>query len=137
MKIIAGLTVIAFIMTGCTTLKPVELSQPIVQERILTGDVIKPGDRVQITTTDGKIHESKVVSITNGIIKGKDMEISVNDIMQVEKRKASPVKTVFLVVGITSSSCFNTAWNSRSIISIVLIKPGSASQKGSGIRNSL
>jgi hypothetical protein len=100
MKIIACLTVIAFIMTGCTTLRPVELSQPIIQERILAGDLIRPGDRVQITTIDGKIHEFKVISITDGIIKGKDMEISVNNIMQVEKRTVSPLKTVFLVVGI-------------------------------------
>jgi len=100
MKIIASLTIIVFILSGCTTLRPVELSQPVIQERITAGDLIKTGDRVQITTIDGKVHALKVISINDGTIKGKNIEIAVNDIMQVEKRKISTVKTVFLVVGV-------------------------------------
>jgi hypothetical protein len=100
MKIIASLIIITFILSGCTTLRPVELSQPVIQERIIAGDLIKTGDRVQITTIDGKLHALKVISVNNGTIKGKDIEIAVNDIMQVEKRTASPAKTVFLVVGV-------------------------------------
>jgi hypothetical protein len=97
MKIIACLTMIAFILPGCTTLRPIELSQSTIQERIFSGDLLHPGDRVEITTNDGKHFEFKIMSVTDGYIKGKDIEIPIKDISLVEKRETSIGKTVALV----------------------------------------
>jgi len=100
MKIIACLTIIAFVITGCTTLRPVQLSTEALQRNIAAGYLVKPGDRVQITTMDGKQHKFKVSSIADGTIKGKDVEIPIKDISQVEKRTFSIGKTSGLAGGI-------------------------------------
>ena len=97
MKFIACLTIFAFVITGCTTLRPIKLSPEALQRNIVSGYLVKPGDRVQITTMDGKQHEFKVISIADGIIKGKDVEIPIADISQVEKRNFSIGKTSGLV----------------------------------------
>jgi hypothetical protein len=96
MKIIACLTIIAFTITGCTTLRPVELSQSTVQQRISSGDLIKAGDKVKIITTGEKQYDFKVISIADGYIKGKDIEIPIKDIALVEKYKISIGKTSLL-----------------------------------------
>ncbi|MBN1627388.1 MAG: hypothetical protein JW944_12775 [Deltaproteobacteria bacterium] len=90
------LTIVPFIMIGCTTLKTVEMPQNSVQERISAGDLIDPGDRIKIITNDGKEYEFKVTSVEAGYVKGKDVEISIRDIALVEKRKISIGKTALL-----------------------------------------
>jgi hypothetical protein len=97
MKIIACLTMIAFILTGCTTLRPIELSQSTVQQRISSGDLLHPGDRVEITTNDGKHFEFTVISIVDGYIKAEDVEIKIKDVSLVEKREISIGKTAALI----------------------------------------
>lgn len=93
MKIIAFLTIIAFTITGCTTLKPIQMSPQALQRSILSGYLVKPGDRVQITTIDGKQNEFKVISIADGTIRGKDVEIPIKDISQLDIRTFSIGKT--------------------------------------------
>ena len=99
MKIIACLTVIAFILTGCTTLRPIQLSPEALQRNIMAGYLVKPGDEIKITTIEGKQHKFKVISITDGVIRGKDVEIPIKDISQAEKRTFSIGKTSGLVGG--------------------------------------
>jgi hypothetical protein len=99
MKIIACLTIIAFIFSGCTTLRPIELSQSVAQQQISSGGLLNPGDRVEITTNDGKHYKFKVVSVADGYIKGKDIEIPIKDVSLVEKRVTSIGKTAALIGG--------------------------------------
>jgi LEA14-like dessication related protein len=77
-KIIVCITVIAFIISGCTTLRPVDLIPPSLQDRITQGDLIKPGNRVRITTTDEKTYKFRILSVSDGYVKGKDVEIPIN-----------------------------------------------------------
>jgi hypothetical protein len=97
MKIIACLTMIAFVFAGCTTLKPIELSQSTVQQRLSSGDLLHPGDNVEITTNDGKHFEFKVISVGEDYIKAKGVEIPIKDISIVEKRETGIGKTVALI----------------------------------------
>lgn len=99
MKIIVCLTIIAFIFSGCTTLRPIELSQSMAQQQISSRGLLKPGDRVEITTNDGKHYEFKVASVADGYIKGKDIEIPIKDVSLVEKRMTSIGKTAALIGG--------------------------------------
>ena len=120
MKLIAWITIIVFTIIGCTTLRPIELSQSDIQQRISTGDILRPGDKVKITTTQGEQHELKVVSVSDGIIKGKDIEIPVKDVFSIEKRKTSIGKTlayvgVFLIVVIFENLVYEAEDNWRDI----------------------
>jgi hypothetical protein len=100
MKIIACLTVIAFIVTGCTTLRPISQSQNEIQKPISYKEIIRSGDKVRITTTDGKQYKFKVTSVTDDYINGKDIEILTTEIKAIEKRQFSMGKTTLLVAGI-------------------------------------
>jgi hypothetical protein len=98
MKLISMLIAILMV-TGCTTLKPVELSPDQLQDRLPAGEIIQVGDSVEITTADGNQHKFKVTSITNGHVAGKDVEVPIADIVAVGKRETSMVKTLALVGG--------------------------------------
>jgi hypothetical protein len=95
-KTITCMVIIVFLVSGCTTLRPIELSQSAIQQRISSGDLLYQGDRVEITTNDGKHYEFKVVSVADGYLKGKDVEIPIKDISLVEKRETSVGKTAVL-----------------------------------------
>jgi hypothetical protein len=110
MKIIACLTVLAFILTGCTTLRTVDLTPPSLQERILESDLIKPGNRVRITTGDGKEYRFRVRSISGGNVMGKNVEIPIKDISRVEIRRFSAGKTIVLVGAIILSGVIMVNW---------------------------
>jgi hypothetical protein len=100
-KTIACITIVAFIMAGCVTYKPVEISQPEVQERISLGELIHPGDKVRITNAENQQFEFEVISVEGGYIKGKDVEIAEKDIAKIaklEKSKTSLGKTALTVV---------------------------------------
>jgi hypothetical protein len=99
MKIIACITVAAFILTGCTTLRPVQSSPQTLQEDITSRSLIKAGDRVKITTANGQQYEFKVVSLEDGHIKGEGVDVQVKDVAQVEKREVSTGKTALLAGG--------------------------------------
>ncbi len=95
MKLIS-MFVIVLIFSGCTTLKPVELSPEQLHERISTGEVIQAGDDVKLITADGEQHEFKVIAVTNDRIMGEDIEIPIVDIIAVETREFSGGKTAVL-----------------------------------------
>lgn len=91
--------VIALATSGCTTLKPVEMSPEELQQRIAAGEIIEVGERVKVVAKDGKVYEFKVTEVTADQISGKDVEISVADIIAIETREFSGGKTTALVAG--------------------------------------
>jgi hypothetical protein len=96
MKIIACLMIIVFVLSGCTSLRTIQKSSSEVQEELTHSDLIYPGDKVRIITNDGKQYDLKVVSIGNGYVKGKDVDIPIKDIDLIEKRRFSIGKTSLL-----------------------------------------
>jgi hypothetical protein len=98
MKVISTL-ILVLMIAGCTTLKLVELSPDQLQDLVPAGKIIKVGDSVVLTTTDGNQHKFKVTSITTSHVMGKNVEVSIADIVAVGKREPSTIKTVAVVGG--------------------------------------
>jgi len=96
LRSIVSLAIIICVLSGCTTLRTVELPQSTVQQRIVSEDLIIPGDKVRIVTIDGKQHDFKVATVDGEYIKGNEIEIPVKDISIVEKRRISIGKTLLL-----------------------------------------
>ncbi len=48
---------------ACSTVRPLEIPTGEIQERVLSGQLIGKGDRVDITTKDGKVHTIKVALV--------------------------------------------------------------------------
>jgi hypothetical protein len=87
MKLTACVTLIAFVLCSCTTLKPVKISQPANDEVIQAKDLVHKGDSVRITTKDGKVYSFKVKSLIGNMIYGKGVTIDTRNISKVEINK--------------------------------------------------
>jgi hypothetical protein len=98
MKLIS-MIIIILVASGCTTLKPVEMSPEQLHERISAGEIIEVGDSVKIVTADGAIHKFKVTAISADHIAGKDIKLPIVDIVAVETREFSGGKTTALTAG--------------------------------------
>jgi hypothetical protein len=101
---IALLAAICLFMVACTTMRPVPESRDEFVEQIRTGALLKPGDRIRVVTDGGTQQYLRVSAIrTDGTIVGKRSEVRVNEIVSLEKRERSWVKTGVLLglVGLT------------------------------------
>ena len=94
-RLIVAVMVIA--LAGCSTLRPVAGTAPELQERIASGAVLKPGDRVRITTADSHIYEFAVTAIRDDAIEGKGVAVPLAQVATVKKRYTSTGKTALLV----------------------------------------
>ena len=125
--LIIRLLVICIFLTGCTSLKPVDMNSKTLQENIRHGELIKEGDRVRVITRDGSSHILTVTAISEHMLEGlqeendpeiwagddeeysiyeKDsgteqtvIEIQIEDIVLVEEEKLSAGKTTLAVGG--------------------------------------
>ena len=72
------------------------------QQQIASGQPLRPGDKVKLVTTDGKVHEfaSTANDAVEGTAKGPADSVRVDDIVTVEKREPALGKTIGLVLGI-------------------------------------
>ena len=93
------ITITLLMVSGCTTLKPVEMPPEQLHGRISAGEIIEVGDSVKIVTTDGTVHKFKVSGITADRITGKNIELPIADIVAVETREFSGGKTTALAGG--------------------------------------
>lgn len=86
--------------TGCTALRPIEGSSTELQQRIISGQLLKAGDRVEIVTTDHRTHWLAVTRIEAGFIEGKAESIQVDQVVAVKRRQFSRVRTLALISGV-------------------------------------
>jgi hypothetical protein len=92
--------VVIIICTGCTTLRPVEGSPAELRQRINSGALLKPGDRVVIVASDGRVHRFAIKSVDAGIIQGRSESVPIEQVMTLRQRQFSRAKTAALVIGI-------------------------------------
>jgi hypothetical protein len=87
---------------GCTSLRPSLLSADEIRRQIDSGELLNPGDKVRLSTTDGAVHEFQVTAVNAdaGLIVGSKESVRIADIVGVSKREFAIGKTVWLVVGI-------------------------------------
>jgi hypothetical protein len=90
---------ILVIISGCATLKPVELAPEQLHEKIFSGNVVQEGDNIRVITSDGMRHKFKVKAITKDHIVGKDINIPISDLVALETSEFSGGKTTLLVGG--------------------------------------
>jgi len=84
-------------LIGCTTLQPVTGNPASLQRRIASGELLKPGDDVDILTKDGRTHVFSVTSVSASTIEGQNESISIDQIALIQKRKLNVGETVLAV----------------------------------------
>ncbi|HEY2464387.1 MAG TPA: hypothetical protein VGI32_10015 [Steroidobacteraceae bacterium] len=90
----------ALLVAGCTTLQPMDGSPAELQQRIAAGQLLKPGDRILITTTDAKTHRFAISSINAGFIQGRSESVPIAQVTEVKRRQFIRAKTAVLVIGL-------------------------------------
>ncbi len=96
MKFLASIMIL-LLFSGCTTFRPVELESRQLQEKLSAGEIIHVKDKVKIHTSDGVNHRFKVKEMSDGLIAGSKGNVRIEDIVSLEKREFSAVKTILLV----------------------------------------
>lgn len=100
--LVVVLLICALLTSSCTTLQPSEATPQEVQRLILTGDLLKPGDRMKIVTTDLSVYEFRIESIDldQGLVIGVNEQVRIDDIIALETRQVSIAKTALLAGGV-------------------------------------
>jgi len=92
----------ALLCTSCTTLRPVEVAREEIQRQILSGTLLRTGDRVSLVTSDGARHELRVadVDVAKSLVVGGGQTVRVGEIDRLDKREVSALKTAALAAGL-------------------------------------
>jgi hypothetical protein len=98
MKPFVVLCLIVCMIGGCTTLQPVANAPGDLSQHFGDGGVLRPGDRVVITTVAGATHRFRVASVHDGVIYGDHDSVPFSEIASVQRRETSAPKTAILVV---------------------------------------
>jgi hypothetical protein len=98
MKAFTVLCLVVCMIGGCTTLQPVANAPSDLSQHFGDGGVLKPGDRVVITTISGAKHQFRVTSVRDGVIYGDHDSVPFSEITSVERREISERKTTLLAL---------------------------------------
>jgi hypothetical protein len=83
---------------GCTTLQPLAGSAPELRQQIAAGQLLRRGDRVVITTADGRRHHLVVLAADSASVRGKHESVPTDQIELVQKPMFSGVRTTELAL---------------------------------------
>jgi hypothetical protein len=100
MKTFIVLSLILCLNGGCTTLHPIANAPSDLSQHFGDGGVLRPGDRVVITTLAGAKHHLSVRSVRDGVIYGDPDSVPFSEIASIDRRDLSATKTTILVLGI-------------------------------------
>lgn len=94
-RAIAAVVAAALVVASCTTTRPIDPGAPasLVEE-------VQPGDRVKITTRDGRELEFEVVTVEPDALVGAEQRVARGEIANLEVTQTSVAKTSALVGGI-------------------------------------
>jgi hypothetical protein len=85
-RALALVTASLFLATGCTTMQSVPVKR--ASQGIERPDV-NVGEKVVVTTNDGKKHEFKVTAVGNDALAGADERVAYTDIMAIDAQRAT------------------------------------------------
>ena len=115
---VATMIWLMMVQTGCTSQRVVELPPEELQRQIMAGEWIEAGDKIEVTTLDGKRHQLTVIGVENGVLVTEEEHIPVDSILTLESRHFSVGKTLALVGGglgagvIIAGIALATLWDS-------------------------
>ncbi len=100
MKAISLILIGGLLLGACTSMRSLELPPGELRSGIRNGELVSPGDRISVVTTDGKSHTLQVVTITNQAIQGQSASIPINEIITLRTRQTNNAgKNTALAVG--------------------------------------
>lgn len=93
------IAVLALPFSACMSYRAVEEPAQEIQRRIASDGLLASGDHVRVTTEDGRVHKFQIAEIDadGGDLVGKDDVVRIDEIIAVDKRRLSWIKTGALI----------------------------------------
>lgn len=92
-----GIAVVA--LHGCTTAQKVHQPPDALRENIRSGDLVGPGDRIAVVTVTEGEQTFVVTDIDQDTIFGDGIEVPIDEVVALEKRRISAARTGLAVYG--------------------------------------
>ena len=86
-------------LAGCISTQKIEEPPPVLRDAIRNGEVVAPGQHVSIVTMSRGELEFRVTEIDRHAIRGKDVEIPIEDIVALQIRSVDLLATASLAAG--------------------------------------
>jgi hypothetical protein len=100
-QLLAALVVLA--MAGCTTI------QPLTVDASHLSSTLKPGDRVEVTTSSGQQLKFKVDAVDASGLRGEGQTVAYNDIQSISRKETDTSKTMWVVLGVVAAGAVAAA----------------------------
>lgn len=84
---------VLLLVSGCTSAEKLEYPPESLRDAIRRGEVVQPGDRVAITLVSGGEQVLVISEIDDDTIRSADAEVPIEEVIALEKRKFSLVRT--------------------------------------------
>ena len=94
---------VALSMLGCTAIQPLNLSG----SQLAT--TLKPGDQVEIVTTQGKQLQFKVDNVDATGVQGGGQRVAYNDIQSISRKQMDTKRTTMVVLGVLAAGALAAA----------------------------
>lgn len=93
-RLVSFIMIFLCLVQGCKSMYPIDADVP---DRIV--EQVQVGDVVRIHTKQGVKIKTKVISISNEKISGKNVEIAMQEVASIEVRKHDPEKVGLITLG--------------------------------------
>ena len=99
MRTTAAIAASALLLGGCTSLQLVDSSPEELRGQVRNGQIMRPGERVSLTTEDGTTHVFEVLEVTDRAVRSDAVDVPIESIVSVRTMQADPARTVLAVGG--------------------------------------
>jgi hypothetical protein len=94
---------VALSMLGCTTIQPLAVSG----SQLAT--TLKPGDQVEIVTTQGQQLQLKIDNVDATGVQGGGQRVAYNDIRTISRKQTDAKRTTMVVLGVLAAGALAAA----------------------------
>ena len=91
---------VAASLYGCMTVEKVHQPPATLQENIRSGELARPGDRIAVVTASQGERIMVVTEVDQDSIRGDGVEVSIDEVVALERRKVSAGNTALAALGV-------------------------------------
>ena len=81
------------------SVQKIDLPSKELQDEIRSGGVVRPGDRIAVVSVGLGEQVFVVTAVDQDVIRGESVEVPIDEVVTLEKRKVAPVRTGLAIYG--------------------------------------